>query len=588
MCGIVAYVGKRQAAPVLLGALGVLEYRGYDSAGIAVAGKTFTLVKRAGRVKELGTGESIEGTAGIGHTRWATHGAPTAANAHPHRFGRAVIVHNGIVENAASLRAECLARGEAFSSETDSEVIAHLLDRYFEGDLVAALRKTASRLFGSYAIAAMCGGREIALARRASPLIVGVREDGVIAASDLAALAEKGTKAYALQDGNFALLSDGGVHFFAENGEEISLEPLDFKGEEGVPAKGGYPHFMRKEMFEIPAAIANSSINYDSFAAKIDLNRVLCQTEYITFLGCGTAYHSGLCAKFAVERLARVRACACLSGEYRYGDPIVKRGELVVAISQSGETADTLAAAQLAKERGALVLAVTNVAYSSLTRIADYVLATGAGREVAVAATKSFSAQLCVLFRLALSLAAAKGKRADLRGLGSLPVLAEAALSAAEQTKGWAQDFLGAKSAFFLGRGADLAPAMEGSLKLKEISYLPSEGYAAGELKHGPLALVEEGTPVVAVLSSRGIAEKTMNAVHETAARGAKVFLVTSLEEACGEKGLAGSVLVPDCGEVFSPVLTTIPLQALAYFVSLARGCDPDMPRNLAKSVTVE
>ncbi len=580
MCGIVAYVGRKQAAPILLRGLSALEYRGYDSAGIAVMGERLSLVKRVGRVSSLAGAEQLTGTCGVGHTRWATHGAPTEENAHPHVFGKVAVVHNGIIENADVLKAECTARGEKFSSETDSEVIAHLLNFYFKGDLLAALKETCKRLVGSYAIAAMGEEREIVLARRASPLLVGRGEDGAYAASDLSALSACQT-VYALGEGHFARMTEDAIRIF-DDGGKIALKPLKKEEVEGLPAKGGYAHFMKKELMEIPASIANSLENYRSFAQNQAFCRVLCQTEYLTFLGCGTAYHSGLCAKYAVERLARVRAACHLSSEYRYLNPIVKRGELVVAISQSGETADTLAAAELAKAKGAILLAVTNVGYSTLSRIADFCLVTGAGREVAVAATKSFSAQLAVLFSFAADLARLRGMGE--RDLGNLPVLAERTLAASEGTKAWTGAFVHAKNVFFLGRGADVATAMEGSLKLKEIAYLPSEGYAAGELKHGPLALVEQGTPVVAVMTEKALAEKTKNAVHETAARGANVFVVSAFPP---EDGLP-TVEIPEADEAFSPILAAIPLQMLAYYVSLARGYDPDLPRNLAKSVTVE
>lgn len=591
MCGIVGYVGRRSAAPILLEGLKKLEYRGYDSAGVAVLDKkNLHVMKRVGSVEKLGQALSFEGRIGIGHTRWATHGAPTEANAHPHVYGRIAIVHNGIIENMKELKEECLARGEKFASETDTELVAHLMERYFEGDILLALRRAAARLTGSFAIAALCaeGPEKIALARRSSPLVVGRGEDGMYLASDIPAIAAKGMEVFALGDGEFALLEEKEIRFFAEDGREIHKEHIDYDCEEDVPEKKGYRHFMRKEMAEIPSAIANTQQITKTYPRISELREVLCHAEYIHIVACGTAYHSGLCAKVAFEARARVPAEVTVASEYRYRDPIIPKGALVVAVSQSGETADTLAAAHLAKERGAVVVAVTNVRYSSLARLADFVLFTAAGREIGVAATKSFNAQLALLYALAEELAKAKGRGGCGAELSELSALAEDAVKAADGVRGWTPHFLGAKSVFFLGRGADYCAALEGSLKLKEITYVPSEGYPAGELKHGTLALIEEGTPVVAVLTSRRLAEKTMNAVHETYARGAKVFLITSLPEYCTREEILSSVTVPDIGEIYSPALSVIPLQALAYYVSVARGNDPDKPRNLAKSVTVE
>ncbi len=583
MCGIVAYLGREQAAPILINGLKKLEYRGYDSAGIAVLDNaSLFVVRREGSVDRLEGAQTLRGNAGIGHTRWATHGAPSERNAHPHVYGKFAIVHNGIVENHLALRAACEARGEVFSSDTDSEAIAHLLNAEYRGDVGEAMRRTAAKIEGSFAVAVLCTDApdEIWLMRRASPLVVGKREGDLFAASDVPAIAGKGMSIFCLNDGEFARLKGGEISFYGADGE-IEKSPIVCDAETDVPEKKGYRHFMKKEMAEIPQVLANGA-DLRTESSFSNLNEVLCQTEYIQIFACGTAYHAGLCAKYAIERLARISVEATLASEYRYCDPIVKPHTLAVAVSQSGETADTLAAARLAKERGAVLLAVTNVPYSSLTALADHVLLTEAGREIAVAATKSFNAQLLALYRLCGALA---GKKYD---FSLLPSLASRAAEAGEAVRGWTPHFLGAKSVFFLGRGADYCAALEGSLKLKEISYLPSEGYAAGELKHGTLALVEPSTPVVAVVTSARLAEKTMNAVHEAYARGAKVFLITSIKPLCARKEITASVLLPDCGEVFSPILSVMPLQALAYYVSLARGNDPDKPRNLAKSVTVE
>ena len=588
MCGIVGYAGKGRAAPVLMEGLKRLEYRGYDSAGIAVLGETLTVVKRKGRVEALAAeAKKLSGGLGIAHTRWATHGEPSERNAHPHRYGGVAVVHNGIIENASLLRAECEARGEVFSSETDSEVIAHLIAAAYRGDLLQAVQKAVRRLEGSYAIAVLAEGeRVIVAARRKSPLLVG-RGEGSVLASDLPAIAPLANEVYSLKEGGFALLTEDQVCLFDEELREWEEKPIAFGKVEGDGGKGGYPHYMRKEIAEDPAAIANSIVDLTADSRFFDISIVLCQTYYIQIVACGTAYHSGIAAKYAIEALSRVPVEVDIASEYRYRDPIVPKGTLVIAVSQSGETADTLAAAALAKERGAKVLALTNVPYSSLTALADFVLLTHAGRETAVAATKSFCAQLASLYSLAAALAALKGRSAP--SLAPFPALCEDALSRSEKVKGWARVLSRKKSVYFIGRGADYAAAIEGSLKLKEVSYLASEGYPAGELKHGTLALVGEDAPVVALLSDARLAEKTMNAVHEVRSRGARVFLITTLPS-CAEGVLPEEdvLLLSACEAVFSPLCTVVPLQLLAYETAVLLGHDPDKPRNLAKSVTVE
>lgn len=589
MCGIVGYLGKKNAAPFLLEGLKKLEYRGYDSAGIAVLreGRFYT-ARRKGRVEELDGAVRMEGHIGIGHTRWATHGAPSERNAHPHVYGKFAVVHNGIIENYLELKEECLARGEVFSSETDSEVIAHLLNAYYTGDFLEAVHKTVSRLAGSYALAVLCADHEALIAaREKSPLVAG-KKDGVFVASDIPAVAEEGAELYTLADGEFAVLGPDGVAFYDRYLNEIVKERTEFDCVTDIPDKKGYRHFMRKEMSEIPRAIADSVINFSQETCFSSFYKVLCQTEYIQIAACGTAYHSGIAAKTAIEALCRVPVEVSVASEYRYRNPLIRRGTMLIAVSQSGETADTLAAAERAKARGAVLVALTNAPCSSITRIADFVLQTHAGREIAVAATKSYNAQLAALYSLTVALAQAKGREADFAEVEALAELSAEALKTCGDVRGWTPYFTGADSAYFLGRGADYVSALEGSLKLKEISYLPSEGYPAGELKHGTLALIERGTPVVAVLTQSALAEKTMNAVHEVYARGGKVFLITSLSEYAARKEVAASVLIPKCAELFSPILSVIPLQALAYYTSVARGNDPDKPRNLAKSVTVE
>ena len=588
MCGIVGYCGHKNAAPILLEGLKKLEYRGYDSAGIAtLCGGGFCLKRCKGRVDGLVPVSELAGKTGIGHTRWATHGAPTEENAHPHCYGRFAVVHNGIIENEALLKEECLLRGEHFASETDSEVIAHLLEEGFAGDLLGCVRKVCARLRGSYALAILCSAEpdKIIAVREKSPLIVGARRKECFLASDLPAIAGEGVEVYALADGEAACIGAGEVKFYGKTGAEIQKTPViyDFEGENAE--KGGYTHYMEKEIGEVPASIANSLIDFSSESRYSDFCKVLCQTYYIQIIACGTAYHSGIAAKYAMERLARIPVEVCIASEYRYRDPIISPHTLVFAVSQSGETADTLAAAQCARERGALVAAITNVPYSSLTRMADFVLFTHAGREIAVAATKSYAAQLALLFSVALFLSK---ERLPFSVLSDFVELSRHTLSRCFCIADWAPRMTEAKSVFFLGRGVDYCNALEGSLKLKEISYLPSEGYPAGELKHGTLALVDDRTPIVVLLTQRALAEKTMNAVHEVVSRGAEVFLVTSLPEYVGAEGIRSVCLLPECAEIFSPLLSVIPLQLLAYRVAVLRGYDPDKPRNLAKSVTVE
>ena len=589
MCGIVGCIGRKHAAPILLDGLQKLEYRGYDSAGIALMDRgKISVFRRKGRVSELLPARSFSGEIGIGHTRWATHGAPSERNAHPHCFGKVCLVHNGILENAAALKKECEARGEVFSSDTDSEVAAHLIDRFLreEDDLLSAVFRASKLLVGSYAFAVLCEGKEeIVCARMRSPLVVASGEEGTFAASDVLAIAAQGRMAYVLEDGEFDCLTKSGISLFDGGPRPIKREFFPLGKEEEAPEKGNFRHFMRKEISEVPEAVFRSIPDLAKIA-NFNLCEVLCQTKYLHIVACGTAYHSGLCMKFAAEKLARIPTEVFVASEYRYCDPIILPNTLTIAISQSGETADTLAAAELAKKMGSPLVAVTNVARSSLTRIADFVIETHAGREVAVAATKSFNAQLAVLYALSCKLA--EGCGFPCPDVSALPVLARETLARSGQVLGWAPYFQGARSVFFLGRGADRCAALEGSLKLKEISYLPSEGYAAGELKHGTLALVDARTPVVAIACDEALADKTMNAVHEVYARGAKVFLITPFEELTRAREVTDSVLIPRCEPAFSPMLSVIPLQMLAYYVSLALGNDPDKPRNLAKSVTVE
>ncbi len=591
MCGIVGYVGRKRAAPILLDGLKKLEYRGYDSAGICTLSKgNFLLKKRSGRVEQLTPLiEGLEGYVGLGHTRWATHGAPSENNAHPHLYGKFALVHNGIIENARELKRELSLQGEEFYSDTDSEVVVHLLVREYRGDVLLTLKSVCKRLKGAYAFGVICADFPdcIFACKRGSPLIVARREDEGFLASDIPAIAQEGLTAFSLEEGDFAVVRESEVEFYDENLIKKEGEIFAFSSKTENPLLGEYQHYMAKEIAEIPHAIEKTVQNFRYLPHYLDICKVLCQTEYIQIIACGTAYHSGLAARFVFEKFARIPTEVRIASEFRYNDEIILPNTVVIAVSQSGETADTLAAAQIAKERGAKLFAVTNVSDCSLARMADYVFPTCAGREIAVAATKSYMAQLCVLYSLVNLLAEQKGN-GGCGGLESLSSTAKAAIESSELVRSWAVRFAAAKSVFFLGRGIDYAAALEGSLKLKEISYLPSEGYPAGELKHGTLALVDEDTPVVAIITQRVLAEKTMNAVHEVVARGAKVYLITSFPEYCSYKEVFASVVVPKVEEAFSPISSVCALQKLAYYTALARGNDPDKPRNLAKSVTVE
>ncbi len=593
MCGIVGYIGKKPAAPYLLEGLKKLEYRGYDSAGIALLqGQTLIVRKEKGRVEQLEKARSAAGTAGIGHTRWATHGKPSKENAHPHVSGKFALVHNGIIENDYELRARLIKWGETFSSQTDSELIVKLLAREYCGDFLIAVKNVVKQLRGAFALAILCADfpQTIVCVRQGSPLIVGKGKDYLALASDIPAIAGEGVSAFVLKDGEFALLRETDVFFYDAQLRKIEKEQTEYDLQTDSPDLCGFRHFMRKEMQEIPQAVKDSLLQIAQAEQSACLRELLRRTERVQIVGCGTAYHSGLAAKAAIEGLARIPTEVCIASEYRYRNPIINANTLVIAVSQSGETADTLAAAQLAKEHGAYVAAVTNVPYSTLTECADLLLPTRAGREIGVAATKSYNAQLAVLYALALLFAEERQKDvlAQKRALQAMPQMCLSALPVCEEVRGWSSYFLNARSVYFIGRAEDYAAAAEGSLKLKELSYLPGEGYPAGELKHGTLALIDETTPVIAILTRKDLAEKTLNAVHEVFSRGARVFLITAFPEYRNREEVFASVLIPACGRYFSPMLSVIPLQALAYYTALARGNDPDKPRNLAKSVTVE
>ena len=619
MCGIVGYVGKEQrCVEVLMDGLRNLEYRGYDSAGLALAmpdEKGIETTKEVGPLDNLAdaigrkNGDFFKVRSGVGHTRWATHGCPSEANAHPHKGGgesgpEVAVVHNGIIENHVELREELKGRGCEFRSETDTEVIAHLVaEREAVGEsLWEALVGTLKRLEGSFAVAVMSADEPgtIVAARHQSPLVVGLGEGENFLASAVQALLGATKKFLFVENGEVVILTDSAVQIQTLRGEPVEREVFEVDWSAEEMGLDGYEDFMLKEIHEQPAALqatlagrldADGAVDFSELDLDLDLRSV----ERVVIVACGTAYHSGLLGRYAIERLARVPVEVAVASEYRYADPIGDEKTLVIAISQSGETTDTLAAVEAARAFGGRVLAVTNTQGSLITREADAVLLTKAGPEVGVASTKTFLTQVAVLYLLALRLAEARDARptqelAEIgRGLRRSPEKVEEALGLLEGRTGEAVGvFAGARCALFLGRGHLFPAALEGALKLKEISYLPAEGYPAGEMKHGPIALVDEQCPVVAVLGEGTLREKTLSNVEETVARGARVIAIAREgDEAAGR--VAQVVLpVPEVPEILTPLVSTVPLQLLAYHVAKARGLNVDKPRNLAKSVTVE
>ncbi len=616
MCGIVGYVGKERCVEVLLDGLKNLEYRGYDSAGLALA------LPEAGRIetaKEVGPlanltsvmdqrdGDFFKVRAGVGHTRWATHGRPSEANAHPHTGGgdplgpEVAVVHNGIIENHAELREELKGRGFEFCSETDTEVIAHLLaERVATGDaLKEALAGTLKRLEGSFAVAAMSAmePETIVAARHQSPLVVGLGKGENFLASAVQALLGNTRRFLFVENGEIVTLTDSSVEIQTLYGQPVKRKTFEVDWSAEAIELGGYEDFMLKEIHEQPAALQATlagRLDADGAVNLSELDLDLSGIERMVVVACGTAYHAGLLGKYAIERLARLPVEVAVASEYRYADPVGDERTLVIAISQSGETTDTLAAVEAARSFGARVLAVTNTQGSLITREADAVLLTKAGPEVGVAATKTFLTQVAALYLLALKLAGTRGSRPSEElaeiglGLRRSPEKVEEALGLLEGRVGEAVEvFAGARCALFLGRGHLYPAALEGALKLKEISYLPAEGYPAGEMKHGPIALVDEQCPVVAVLGEGTLREKTLSNVEETVARGARVIAIAHEGDQAGR--VARVVLpVPEMPELLSPLVSTVPLQLLAYHVAKARGLNVDKPRNLAKSVTVE
>ena len=606
MCGIVGYVGRQEAAPILLDGLERLEYRGYDSAGVCVEQNGVLKVEKAkGRLQNLiaktENGALLPGTLGIGHTRWATHGEPSDVNSHPHSTPRVSIVHNGIIENYGILKERLIAKGYTFESETDTEVLVKLIDSCYEGEPLQAIHEALSMVRGSYALAVLFRDfpDTVFAVKRESPLIVGWGEGENFVASDIPALLKYTRRYSVLEEGDLAVVTREGIRFYNEFAEPVEREVLTADWDMEAAEKGGYPHFMLKEINEQPAAItATVSPRVENGLPDLRIPELsdekLRGIGTIHLVACGTAMHAGMVGKSAIETLARVPAEVDIASEFRYRDPILNKNDLVIIISQSGETSDTLAALKLAKSRGVPVLAIVNVVGSSIARAADYVLYTYAGPEIAVASTKAYMVQMCVLYLFALRLAYARGAQTEAETRRLTAELLRASevikprLADCEQIKYLASRFVNTQSCFFIGRGFDYSLSLEGSLKLKEISYVHSDAYAAGELKHGTISLITDGVPVIALATQKKVYEKTISNAKETKSRGAKVLLFTT-KDAVVPDGVADYVVrLDDYDDLLMPLQLIVPLQLFAYYMAVLRGCDVDKPRNLAKSVTVE
>ena len=608
MCGIVGYTGTQQAAPILLDGLKKLEYRGYDSAGIAVLNDGAIKVdKVSGRIANLceltEDGKTCPGTTGIGHTRWATHGAPTDTNAHPHlsNDGRFAIVHNGIIENYIALREELTEKGYHFESETDTEVIVHLLEMYYKGDLRRAVIKTSSRLSGSYALGVICTEKPdtIYVAREASPLILGVGAGENFFASDVTALVANTRNAIYLDDGEFAEITPDGVTVFDPAGQTIAKKISRITWDIEAAEKGGYEHFMLKEIIEQPRAV-KATITPRIQDGHVVLDDIEWSKEYlqsidkILITACGSAYYAGCAAKYTLEKLCRIPVSCELASELRYSDPLIDEHTLLIVLSQSGETADTIAAMKECKSRGARTLAIVNVVGSTIAKLADDVLYTWAGPEIAVATTKGYTTQVSVLYLVALYISRTLDRVEDadyyhhLSSLLMLPKRIQESLDMNPKIPKIAKKYHATKSMFFIGRNTDSAIALEAALKMKEISYIHAESYAAGELKHGTIALIEEHQPVIALCCNQSIMEKTLSNIVEVKARGAEVLAVAYKGNQEILSQADDVIFIPKIDTLFSAVVEIVPMQMLAYYVAKENGCDIDKPKNLAKSVTVE
>lgn len=608
MCGIVGYIGKEEAAPILLDGLDKLEYRGYDSAGLAVFdGEKIQITKARGRLKVLSEmthgGAKLPGTCGIGHTRWATHGAPSDKNAHPHFNAEEsiAVVHNGIIENYLKLKKMLTAKGYCFVSETDTEVVAHLLDYYYKGDPMEAILRMMHRLEGSYALGIIFRDhpRKMYAVRKDSPLIAGMARNGSLIASDVPAILKYTRDVYFIQNEEIVCLQEDSLHFFNVDGEAIEKERVTIQWDVSAAEKAGYEHFMLKEIYEQPRAVLDT-MNPRIRDGKVEIDELGMTDEEIRairkifIVACGSAYHTGVSAKYVFEGMARIPVEVDLASEFRYRNPILDPDTLVIVVSQSGETADSLAALREAKARGVRTLGIVNVVGSSIAREADNVMYTWAGPEIAVATTKAYSTQLIAEYLLAIKFAQVRAAVTDaeteemLSELKKLPQQIELLLDHKEKLQRFANRYVAARDVFFIGRGIDYAISLEGSLKLKEISYIHSEAYAAGELKHGTISLIEEGTLVAAVLTQEELYKKMISNMVEVKTRGAFILAVTNVGNTDVEKAADYVIYIPKTHKYFTNSLAVIPLQLFGYYVALGKGCDVDKPRNLAKSVTVE
>ena len=609
MCGIVGYVGPRETSRVLIEGLKRLEYRGYDSAGIAVFEKSRIEIRRkVGKLtnlEELIKNETFDGKVGIGHTRWATHGRPSDENAHPHKAGKVTVVHNGIIENYLPLREFLKKKGHVFSSETDTETIAHLIDEFIrEGhSFLDAVKITLGKIKGSYALGILYEGDETCLigARNEAPLVIGLGQGEYFIASDVPPVLPYTRDFIFMDDGEIALLSSKGVTVYDARGEEVSKEPKHINWNPLMAEKGGYKHFMLKEIFEQPRAVTDtirgrlSAEKGDVLLDQVRLDReALKKIQRIVLLACGTSYHAALVGKFLIEGFGRIPVEADIGSEFRYRNPIVGESDLLVAISQSGETADTLAALREGKRNGAATLSICNVVESSLARESDHVIYTHAGPEIGVASTKTFATQLITLFLLALRIGREKGRLSEREGkvlieeLVKLPHLMEEVLKSSTQVSQIARKYLYARDFLYLGRGINYPIALEGALKLKEISYIHAEGYPAGEMKHGPIALIDREMPVVVLATRNEVYDKVASNIEEVRAREGRVIALLSQSDEAIPGKVEDVIFIPETLPALTPILLTIPLQLLAYYMADLKGLDVDQPRNLAKSVTVE
>ena len=607
MCGIVGFVGNTNAAPILLNNLEKLEYRGYDSAGISVIENGCIVTKKAkGRIANLkkitDDGKNVNGCLGIGHTRWATHGEPNDINSHPHEsmHGKFAVVHNGIIENYVSIRESLTKKGFKFMSETDTETVTQLLESYYDGNIMDAIVKTLHMIDGSYALGIICNDctDKFYAVKKDNPLIIGLGDGENYIASDVTALIEHTRKVCYLEDNEIAVISKDSVHIYNLNGEEVEVKVKEIDWNINAAEKGGYPHFMMKEIMEQPKVIRDTVTprikNGEVVLDGIELDRYLDTVNKIVITACGSAYHAGFVGKYVLEKLARVPVEVDLASEFRYRDPMINKNSLVIAVSQSGETADTLAALKEAKRRGAKTIAIVNVVSSAIATTADDVIYTWAGPEIAVATTKAYSAQLTVFYLLAIYMARRLGKIDDARNaqliadLINLPEKVEKLFEQKTVIQNMASLYFNEKHIFFIGRNLDYASALEGSLKLKEISYIHSEAYAAGELKHGTISLIEEGRLVVAVACQNQLFEKTLSNIREVKARGADIVAIVDESNTVIESETDKVLYIPSTDPLFTASLSVIPMQFLGYYIAASNGCDIDKPRNLAKSVTVE